>query len=530
MAKDAFKSKLARLRRDGAALAKKGSRMAAPDRAPATKEERGTAAAPEALGLAPPEPAAPDPAEADSPKPGPGPPEPALPKSPRGEPRSGGQGLPRWVGARLARRRGQGGPSHGQLPPMTPELRRIADSWATTDGDPSGLEVVERAEGSFAVRETRIELDGFRHGEWSLDEVDAADPAAIARFARDEALVGLDLRRAIYLDTETSGLSGGAGVYVYMVGLGWFEGDTYVSWQSFLRHPGEERAMLAEVADRIRMGDSVVSFFGKSFDRHRLEDKMKIAGVVPPFEGRPHLDLYHPFRRLTHGAFANAKLQTMERELLGFRRAKDLPGSLAPAAWFDYLASRPHRLEGVFLHNHEDVLSLVTLSAFLGRAAVEARRCGAVLAGPRCRRAAALAETATTPEERLAWAEEALARDAAGIDRRRMQLLAAELHRRAGRHDAARAAYRAALEECADDRIAVDLFAGASMLLEHGLGDLLNAHQMAERGLQLGIQKGIAKGQRAALQKRVERLVGKLPPAVPSEHAEPAAPGAPPAG
>ncbi len=257
---------------------------------------------------------------------------------------------------------------------------------------------------------------------------------------------------------------------------------------------------------------------------------MKIAGVVPPFEGRPHLDLYHPFRRLTHGAFANAKLQTMERELLGFRRAKDLPGSLAPAAWFDYLASRPHRLEGVFLHNHEDVLSLVTLSAFLGRAAVEARRCGAVLAGPRCRRAAALAETATTPEERLAWAEEALARDAAGIDRRRMQLLAAELHRRAGRHDAARAAYRAALEECADDRIAVDLFAGASMLLEHGLGDLLNAHQMAERGLQLGIQKGIAKGQRAALQKRVERLVGKLPPAVPSEHAEPAAPGAPPAG
>ena len=30
----------------------------------------------------------------------------------------------------------------------------------------------------------------------------------------------------------------GYGVYVYMVGLGWFEPDgTWVSWQGFLRHP-----------------------------------------------------------------------------------------------------------------------------------------------------------------------------------------------------------------------------------------------------------------------------------------------------
>ncbi len=399
--------------------------------------------------------------------------------------------------------------------PMTPDLQRIADSWETTVGDPSELREVARAEGSFAVREQRIDLapaadsEAFLHGDWRLDEVDGADPQAIARLARDEALAGLDLRRAIYLDTETSGLSGGAGVYVYMVGLGWFEGDVYVSWQSFLRHPGEERAMLAEVADRIRSRDSVVSFFGKSFDRHRLEDKMRIASVEPPFEGRPHLDLYHPFKRLTSGAFPNGKLQTMERELLGFRRAKDLPGSLAPAAWFDYLADRPHRLEGVFLHNHEDVLSLVALAAFLGRAVLEERVSGEPLAGPRCRRAAALAETAIDHGERLQWAEEALARDAQGADRRRMQLLAAELHRRAGNLDRARTAYRSALEECSDDRTAVDLFAGASMLLEHGLGDHVNALAMAQRAHKVGLQKGLPKGLQAALDKRVNRLTIK---------------------
>ncbi|MFT5732753.1 MAG: hypothetical protein ACJAZN_000764 [Planctomycetota bacterium] len=494
MAKDAFKSKLARLRREGAALS--GQKAPAASVNPSPTRIRGPEVGPEVGSQVAAE-SAPLPPRHDAPK-----------------------ALPAWVGARLNRRRALGGGSASALTPagggmpMTPELQRIANSWETTTGDPERLSVIERDEGSFAVRETRIDVgipeegagDGYRHGEWGLDEIDQADPTAIARLARDETLAGIDLRRAIYLDTETSGLSGGAGVYVYMVGLGWFEGDTYVSWQSFLRHPGEEHAMLAEVAERIRTRDSMVSFFGKSFDRHRLEDKMKIAGVSPPFEGRPHLDLYHPFRRLTHGAYPNAKLQTMERELLGFTRAKDLPGSLAPAAWFDYLAERPHRLEGVFLHNHEDVLSLVTLSAFLGRAVKETRRCGAELRGPACRRAAALAETAVTQEERLRWAEEALSRDATGMDRRRMQLLSAELLRRAKRLDEARHAYRCALEECSDDRMAVDLFAGASMLLEHGLSDATNALAMAERALALARQKGLAKGQVDALEKRVARL------------------------
>ncbi len=464
MAKSPFSSKLARLRRDGAALTRKEP-----------KETRETKA----------------------------------PKAP----------LPAWVGDRLARRTSSPAGGAAQVP-MTAELQRIADSWETTAGDPSGLVVVDRPEGAFAVREKRIDLarsnatDAFTHGDWCLDEIDGAEPDAIARLARDPALADIDLRRSIYLDTETSGLSGGAGVYVYMVGLGWFEEDVYVSWQSFLRHPGEERAMLAEVAEHIRSRDSVVSFFGKSFDRHRLEDKMRIHGVEPPFEGRPHLDLYHPFKRLTNGAFPNGKLQTMERELLGFTRAKDLPGSLAPAAWFDYLANRPHRLEGVFLHNHEDVLSLVALAAFLGRAVLEERVSGELLAGPWCRRAAALAETATDHAERLAWAEEALARDAQGADRRRMQLLSAELHRRAGSLDAARAAYRSALEECSDDRTAVDLFAGASMLLEHGLKDMDNALAMAQRAQKVGLQKGLPKGLQAALQKRVVRLTAKVAPVV----------------
>ncbi|MEM9799369.1 MAG: ribonuclease H-like domain-containing protein, partial [Planctomycetota bacterium] len=350
------------------------------------------------------------------------------------------------------------------------------------------------------------------HGTWRLDEALDVDTRTIARVAKDEALQHIELDRALFLDTETSGLSGGAGTHVFMVGLGWFEDGAFTSWQSFLRHPGEEPAMLAEVAERVRASSGVVSFFGKSFDRHRLEDKMRIAGVEPPFQGLPHLDLYHPLRRITLGSCPNGRLQTMERALLGFERTDDLPGSVAPAAWFDYLAGRPHRLEGVFEHNHHDVLSLAALAAYLGRVETETRASGDPLAGCPARRAVALAETAQDVSDEMRWLDCALARDVAGDDRRRVQVRRAHLLRRARRVDEARAAYRAALEECADDRFAVELFEGASMLLERPVGDVENARTFAERAVTLARSCGITARRISTLQARVDRLAAHAPP------------------
>ena len=380
---------------------------------------------------------------------------------------------------------------------------------AASPAAPRGLVEHRRSEGVFAARETRVDVRSWAHGAWSLDEVDGASTGTIARLARDPALEGLPLREAVYLDTETSGLSGGAGVYVYMVGLGWFEGDEFVSWQGFLREPGEEPAMLAAVAERLGAAPGMVSFFGKSFDRHRLEDKMRIAGVRAPFDRLAHLDLYHPFRRLTQGTLPDGRLQTMERELLGFHRVDDLPGSLAPAAWFDFLAGRAHRLEGVFEHNHHDVLSLAALAAFLGRAAEEERVGGAPLEGAPCQRAVALAETAPDEAEELRWIEAAFERGAAGESRRRLQVRQAHLHRRAGRVEAARAAYRAALEECADDRHAIELFTGGSMLLERYLDDLESAHRLAERAVEAAHRLGLTARQQERLRERARRLAAR---------------------
>lgn len=219
------------------------------------------------------------------------------------------------------------------------------------------------------------------HGDWRLAEIEHALAATLSLCARDESLASLDVRDALFLDTETTGLSGGAGTYVWLVGLGSFRDDTFELWQGFLPDPSHERALLAEVAERIARAPLVVTFFGKAFDRHRLEDKLRMHGLDSPFEKKPHLDLYHPLRRLYAREFEDSRLRTFEDVLCGVQRAEDLPGAFAPAAWFDFLAGRAHRLEGVFAHNRDDVLSLVTLASHLGRVLQGARADGRALKG-----------------------------------------------------------------------------------------------------------------------------------------------------
>lgn len=236
-------------------------------------------------------------------------------------------------------------------------------------GDPRELLRCERS--GTRARVQRFDSTQL-HGHWPLVAALDSDVAALAGSARLPELPRLPLRDALYLDTETTGLGGGSGTYVFLVGLARFDDRELSSWQGFLDSPAGEAALLAETARRIREASCVISFFGKSFDRHRLEDKMRLHGIAPPFVDKPHLDLYWPLRRLYRGRFADCRLRTLEHELAGVQREDDLPGSFAPAAWFDYLAGRPHRLEGVFRHNLEDVKSLCVLLHALSRAATGA--------------------------------------------------------------------------------------------------------------------------------------------------------------
>jgi len=248
--------------------------------------------------------------------------------------------------------------------PAGPSVRERLAARAARAPGPVLPERLVREEGIFA--RTTSAGAAERHGALELSAALAADRLVLAREARDERIATSDPADALYLDTETTGLSGGSGTYVWLVGLGSFAAGRFRVWQGFLSEPAEERALLELVAERIRAAAYVVSFFGKSFDRHRLEDKMRLHGIAPPFAEKPHLDLYWPLRRRHRGRFGDCRLRTLERELCAVAREDDLPGSFAPAAWFDFLHGRPHRLEGVFQHNLDDVKSLATLLAHLG--------------------------------------------------------------------------------------------------------------------------------------------------------------------
>ncbi|MFT7677281.1 MAG: hypothetical protein ACI8QC_001259 [Planctomycetota bacterium] len=385
-------------------------------------------------------------------------PEPEV--QPESESPSKPKAMPGWLKARLGR---QAGAPSSAAPEQPVEQQ---PSWPVGSGEPQNLVLAEGPRGPYWAR-TELFQGADLHGNWRLDAVDGIDTGIFPWLTGDGGLAGLDARQAIYLDTETTGLSGGAGTWVFMVGLGRFLPDgSFELWQGFMRGPEDEPALLAEASRRIAEAGSLVSFFGKSFDRHRLEDKMRLCGVAPPFENKPHLDLYHPLRRLFGGSFDDGRLATLERELCGLQRDNDLPGSQAPAAWFDYLAERPHRLEGVFHHNRLDVLSLVTLLAWLGRAGGELGPDGNALSGPAgARRRGVLSSCAGAKDlpAALELAERALQLEPGARD---LGLARAELLRRLRQDEAAGVAF-AELASGPEDDFTAPIHAAWAKFLEH---------------------------------------------------------------
>ncbi|MFT4540455.1 MAG: hypothetical protein ACI835_002906 [Planctomycetota bacterium] len=439
--------------------------------------------------------------------------------------------LPTWLRQRLSRERSSEQPRHGSA--AATAAKRSAQQHdfdaerlhPVSVGPPQSLEARQRAEGMVLGRSNPC-AQHYLHGDWRLHEVQHADPNDFVLLTGDSALHEFDLKRAVYLDTETTGLSGGAGVYVYMVGLGTFgeprlgasASDADASdagfnvWQSFLPDPGSEKAMLAEVADRIGSASGVVSFFGKSFDRHRLEDKMRIHGIEPPFADLPHLDLYHPLAKLTQGRYVDGRLATMESELVGLRRESDLPGALAPAAWFDYLADRAHRLEGVFQHNLDDVLSLVTLSAWLGRVRSGKRFDGSELSGPMGTRAAAIARALCTRGDResaISYFDRALSdTDATRAESRKIAWDRAECLRLDGQTQAATEALRVVLNG-GQDIVAIQAGISLAKMLEHGSKEVAAALAVCEQAA--GVAAGFTKtGLPARLCQDLERRSARL--------------------
>jgi uncharacterized protein YprB with RNaseH-like and TPR domain len=229
---------------------------------------------------------------------------------------------------------------------------------------------------SLAARLGGVEVaDGVIEVERSLPLWRRQGRIALARLAcvghAQAARVGAACGPAdlLFLDTETTGLAGGTGTVAFVIGLGFLSGEHFVLRQFLLARPGAEAAMLARLAAAVKPQAELVTYNGKSFDLPLLATRFRLAHLPDPFAGRAHADLLHAVRRTLRGQMPNFRLGTVEESLLCYRRADDLPGSEAPAAWRALLReSRWEPLAGVLRHNRDDLVSLAALHVWLAGA------------------------------------------------------------------------------------------------------------------------------------------------------------------
>ncbi|MFT7579040.1 MAG: hypothetical protein ACI9MR_000702 [Myxococcota bacterium] len=239
------------------------------------------------------------------------------------------------------------------------------DDVATFDEALGGAEVEATEGGSAYVIDYRYPLDAT-HGALPLRTFFEAPTGHLAMLTADPRLTDFNPDRALFLDIETTGLDHGAGTLAFLIGLGFRDGDDFVVRQLQLREPSEERAQLSLLQEALDNADYLVSFNGKSFDLSVLQTRMVMHRLYTAQESelklRPHLDLLHISKNLYRDLWSNTKLQTLEREALGFVRVDDIPGHLVPACWYAWMRhANPEPVAAVALHNLHDMLSMVTL-------------------------------------------------------------------------------------------------------------------------------------------------------------------------
>jgi uncharacterized protein len=179
--------------------------------------------------------------------------------------------------------------------------------------------------------------------------------------------VAADPEKWLFLDTETTGLAGGTGTYAFLVGIAWWDSGGLQVEQFLMRDFSEEHSLLVELAARIAERPVLVTFNGKSFDWPLLESRYLMTRNIRVPELAAHLDLLHPARAVWKLRLGSVRLVELERHVLdaprlGWHRDEDVPSSLIPQFYFDYLrGGSPGPLARVVRHNRMDLRGLAGL-------------------------------------------------------------------------------------------------------------------------------------------------------------------------
>ena len=174
------------------------------------------------------------------------------------------------------------------------------------------------------------------------------------------------LPRASYFDTETTGLSTGAGTVIFLAASARLEGRNVLVRQFLLPDYPHEPALLRALAADLGSVERLVTYNGRAFDLPMLAARLTVHGLFSEQANLPatHDDLLPDARRLFRRPLGGARLADVESGVLGVRRLSDCAGSEVPARYFGYLrGGSPDVLAEVLDHNFQDVVSLALLEA-----------------------------------------------------------------------------------------------------------------------------------------------------------------------
>ncbi len=201
----------------------------------------------------------------------------------------------------------------------------------------------------------------FRHGSSVLAHLHGTSLSALWE---GDAAPTLD--ELVFMDTETTGLAGGTGTLVFLLGLGRIEDGALTLRQFFLTGFSGEKALLHAAREWLPCEGCLVTFNGKCFDAPLLAARYRLAALEDPFSVLRHIDLLYPTRRAFGRSWTDCRLQTVEQRLLSFVRSGDIPGWEVPMCWFEFVrAGITERLPAILEHNRWDLVSLAALLPLL---------------------------------------------------------------------------------------------------------------------------------------------------------------------
>ncbi|MFQ5825535.1 MAG: ribonuclease H-like domain-containing protein, partial [bacterium] len=216
--------------------------------------------------------------------------------------------------------------------------------------------------GVYFCRYKKFPLDYF-HGSVQISSYLDKSSRLLSLIGKSLEFDGVDLRKTIFVDTETTGLSGGSGICAFLVGVGYFTEEYFCLAQFFMNDFNEEKALLHQFNQFIKKNNILISFNGKCFDLPLLVSRNIYHQMKLPVTDILHLDLLFTVRRLWKHKLPDCTLGTVESLVLGNIRNGDISSYLIPELYFEYLRNKDVRpLKAIFYHNQQDILSLVALA------------------------------------------------------------------------------------------------------------------------------------------------------------------------